>query len=33
MEMGIIQVQDDSVNEFGWMIVREIDVFLLSVCH
>jgi len=23
--MGIVKEQDDSLNEFGWMIVREID--------
>jgi len=23
--MGIVEEQNDSVNEFGWMVVREID--------
>jgi hypothetical protein len=25
MGMGVVEEQDDSLNEFGWMIVREID--------
>jgi hypothetical protein len=25
MGMGIVEEQDDSLNEFGWMILHEID--------